>query len=166
MTDGAGSLLCQPLHPISPAMSHSWSICNNSRCTGWFENIAPHLLRIQCPRRSCEIRPWTLAHVFYESLPTRFRMFFPFFYRHIYIYIYIGIFLYLGLEIKKKSGEKTKTKKSSTAWQGLIEHMCKQSGSTCISKKRSGHLEPCANTHVYLRSNCLVMTWFQYAITF
>ena len=52
---------------------------------------------------------------------------------------------YLGLSISKLSGErkqKQENPNSSTAWQGLIEHVCKQSRS--ISKNRRERLDFCA----------------------
>ena len=50
--------------------------------TGWCKHIAPNLVSIQCLPHFLEIRPWNLARVFHESLPSRWRFFFFFFGRY------------------------------------------------------------------------------------
>ena len=60
--------------------------------------------------------------------------------------------------------KKDETKKhSSTAWQGLIENVCKQPGST--SEKRRGHLDFCAENMCNLRSY-VVITLCQHGTNF
>ena len=65
----------------------------------------------------------------------------------------------LDLQRPKINGEK---EKSPVALHGLIEHVCKRSGS--ISNIRLGHLDSCAQNMCNLRSYVLI-TSFQYGST-
>ena len=115
----------------------------------------PNLLSIQCSRRYLEVDPeiWHTCSMNSCQLVTEY--FFPD--RFFFSLSFLG---HLGLRRFQISGKKKK--KHSTAWQGLIEHVCKQSGS--ISEKRRGLFEFYAENMRNLR-NCLGITSFSMGST-
>ena len=113
------------------------------RRRGWFKRIAPNLSISLCPRHFLE-RHWNLAQIFCEPLPTGYRFFlFVFVFRQIpgtSTYFFLNIYIYLDVRRPKYPGEKEK-KKSSAAWQGLIEHVYTLLILIwSISEERRGHL--------------------------
>ena len=119
----------------------------SSAATGWLKQIAPNLLSIQCPRRFWEMDP-EIWHTCPMNPCQPVTVFFPA--RYVF---WGGVFG--SYEIQKFW--RKKTTHSSTAWQGRIEHVCKQSG--YISKKRRGHFGLCAEM-CNLRG-CLVNSNFE-----
>ena len=113
-------------------------------CRRWFERIAQKLLVAQRPRHFGEIGPEILHTCPMNPCQPVTECFF--FFASDVFFVFLRR---LGLGDPKFPEKKKKEKHSSTAWQGLIEHMGKREGS--MFQKRAWHLDFCAQNMCHLR---------------